>query len=238
MEPQIVVMDSGGVHNTDTQSMVRMQKSGNWKQQRIVCIIPSTEKIHTKVALSLWNLIFPPNNGVFKMAAIGLEVGVAYSHSIEWILNNQALSTWEYLLTIEHDNIPPADGVLKLLESIETHPEYTALSGLYWTKGEGGCSQIWGDITDPVVNYRPQVPKLDTLQECYGLGMGFCLWQLQKLKDPNLPKPLFRTKASITEGVGTQDLAFWGEARKHGHRCAVDTRVKVGHYEESRDIIW
>jgi hypothetical protein len=148
------------------------------------------------------------------------------------------LGTWEYLLTIEHDNVPPSDGLIKLLESIENHKEYTAISGLYWTKGEGGCAQIWGDINDPIVNYRPQIPKADSLQECYGLGMGFCLWQLQKLRDPNLPNPLFRTKASATEGVGTQDLSFWGEARKHGHRCAVDTRVKVGHYDSDRDLIW
>jgi hypothetical protein len=238
MEPQIIVMDNEGVHNTDTNALVRLKNSGNWKQQRVVCLIPATEKISTKVALSLWNIIFPPNNGVFRMAAVGMEVGVAYSHSIKWILDHPNLGTWEYLLTIEHDNVPPSDGLIKLLESIENHKEYTAISGLYWTKGEGGCAQIWGDINDPIVNYRPQIPKADSLQECYGLGMGFCLWQLQKLRDPNLPNPLFRTKASATEGVGTQDLSFWGEARKHGHRCAVDTRVKVGHYDSDRDLIW
>jgi hypothetical protein len=238
MNPQIVVMDQGGVHNADPAALARVKDSGNWKSQRIITLIPAAESIPTKVALSIWNLIYPPNNGQFKMAAIGLEVGVAYSQSIQWILAHPDLTKWEYLLTIEHDNMPPVDGVLKLLESMDQHPEYTALSGLYWTKGEGGVPQIWGDITDPVVNYRPQPPKPDTLHECYGLGMGFCLWQLQKLKDPKLPNPLFRTKASAAEGVGTQDLTFWSEARKHGHRCAVDTRVKVGHYDLARDLVW
>jgi hypothetical protein len=66
--------------------------------------------------------------------------------------------------------------------------------------------------------------------------MGFCLFRLQRLKDPRLPEVLFKTRTQ--GGVTTQDLYFWSEARKHGHRCAVDTRVRVGHYEVERDIVW
>ena len=41
---------------------------------------------------------------------------------------------------------------------MEDHPEFAAIGGLYFTKGPGGCSQIWGDIKDPILNFRPQVP--------------------------------------------------------------------------------
>ena len=200
-------------------------------------LIPSAAMIPAKVALSHWNLIFPPNQAVYRMLCLGLEVGDAYSQALELVLGHPELNQWEYLLTIEHDNIPPQDGLLKLIESMDKHPELACIGGLYWTKGEAGVPQIWGDPSDPVLNYRPQPPKPDCVQECCGTGMGFNLWRLKTFKDEKLKKPWFKTIASA-EGVGTQDLAFWTDARKHGYRCAVDTRVKVGHFDAASDICW
>jgi hypothetical protein len=62
--------------------------------------------------------------------------------------------------------------------------------------------------------------------------MGFTLFKLEMFKDEKLRRPLFKTISSQEEGVGTQDLYFWGDARKNGYRCAVDCDVKVGHYDQ------
>ena len=237
MQPQIVVPDAGQ-HNRDLAGATRrILTSGAWKKQRVVVVLPAGAMLPARTALALWNLVFPPNNGVYRMGALGMEVGEAYTQTYRWVLAHPELAQWEYLLTVEHDNLPPSDGVLRLIESMEAHPEYTAISGLYWTKGEGGVPQIWGDPEDPVLNFRPQAPKADTLQECCGIGMGFALWSLRLLRERRLPDPIFKTVAGAS-GMATQDLYFWGEARKHGHRCAVDTRVKVGHYDVERDIVW
>ena len=40
------------------------------------------------------------------------------------------------------------------------------------------------------------------------------------------------------QGIGTQDLYFWGDARKYGYRCAIDCNVKVGHYDYINDMMW
>ncbi len=53
------------------------------------------------------------------------------------------MKKWEYLLTLERDNAPPANGVVKLVEEMENHPEHACIGGFYFTKGEGGCAQIW-----------------------------------------------------------------------------------------------
>ena len=115
------------------------------------------------------------------------------------------------------------------------------IGGLYWTKGEGGVPQIWGDINDPVVNYRPQMPVPGELVECYGTGMGFNLWRMDMfreiVKNEKFPKPMFETKMG-PGGIGTQDLAFWAEARKWGFRCAIDCDVLVGHFDASTGIAW
>lgn len=238
MKPQLVTTDLGGLHNSDLdQTRARLIKGASWKRQRIVALIPAGESIPAKVAMALWSLAFPPNQGVVRLLAQGMEVGEAYSTAIEQVLAHPDLSQWEFLLTVEHDNLPPCDGVIKLIEQMEAHPELSCIGGLYFTKGEGGVAQIWGDPSDPIVNFRPQLPVPGQLVECVGTGMGFNLWRLSMFKDDRLKKPWFRTLAG-KEGCGTQDLVFWGDARKYGYRCAIDCAITVGHLDVENDTIW
>jgi hypothetical protein len=239
MEPQFVALDAGR-HNSNLEASAnRILEGGSWKHQRIVVIIPAASMMPTKAAMALWALAFPPNQAVYRIAALGMEVGEAYSNAIAGVLANPELSKWEYILTVEHDNIPPYDGVLKLLESMEKYPEYSAISGLYFTKGESGVCQVWGDCKDPNLNYRPQVPIPNSMMECCGLGMGFCLFRMSMFKDERIERPWFKTLTGIEgQGMATQDLFFWGKSRRYGHRCAVDTRVLVGHLDVSTDIVW
>jgi hypothetical protein len=178
------------------------------------------------------------------MLALGHEVGDAYSTAIKDILAHPDLSQWEYILTIESDNMPPGDGVVKLIKQMELHPEFACIGGLYWCKGYEGCAHIWGDVKDPIPNYRPQVPVPGQLVECYGTSMGFNIWRLSMFKDTRLRQPWFKTlDGSEGTGIGTQDLYFWGDARKYGYRCAVDCSVLVGHYDYDgkfgiKDFVW
>lgn len=238
MKPQLTIQDFAGSHNSDpAKTNARLLKGASWKKQRIVVILPAGDSIPAKVALSHWNLAFPPNNGVMRILAQGMEVGEAYTSAIDGVLTHDQIKDWEYLLTIEHDNMPSWDGVLRLCEAMEAHPEFACIGGLYFTKGEGGVAQIWGDINDPMPNFRPVPPDLSGgLVECYGTGMGFNMWRLSMFKDAKLRKPWFKTVT--TNGVGTQDLYFWLDARQHGYRCAVDCSIKVGHYDVKEDMTW
>ena len=237
MTPELVSYSFGRHNEWLELSTKRVDESAQWKKQRIVVILPAGPMISAKVALSHWNLIFPPNNGVARILALGQEVGEAYNNAIGEVLKHPDLSQWEYILTIEHDNVPPPDGVIRLVKAMDAHPEYACIGGLYWTKGEGGVPQIWGDPTDPVLNFRPRAPVAGEIVECCGTGMGFNLWRMSLFKDDKLRKPWFKTLAGA-EGLGTQDLYFWGDARKHGHRCAVDCSVLVGHYDTQTETCW
>lgn len=234
---QIIGIEQG-VHNSDLlKSRQRILQGGSWKKQRVIMLIPAANSIPTKVYLSHISLIFPPNQPSYRMAALGMEVGEAFSNSISEIINHPNLGEWEYLLTIEHDNIPPADGLINLIKRMEEHPEFACIGGLYFTKGENGVPQIWGDPKDGL-NFRPQAPDPNGgLVECNGTGMGFNLWRLKMFKDEKLRKPWFKTVADST-GVGTQDLYAWADFKKHGYRCAIDCGVKVGHYDIESDIVW
>lgn len=232
MRPQIIVPDYGK-HNKDIDATIkRVSESSAWKKLDTIMVIPSGGTVPVKAALSWLNLYAPPNNNFFRLPTIGavnLEVGEAFSQTIEFILAHEQLSKYKYILTVEHDNIVPPDGLIKLQQRMEDHPEYDCIGGLYYTKGEGGMPQIWGDPRDAVNNFRPQPPIPGELVECVGTGMGFNLWSMAMFKDPELPKPWFKT---IKEGgVMTQDLYFWSKARPLGYRCAVDCSVLVGHYD-------
>lgn len=213
-------------------------KGASWKKQRVIVIIPAGASIPAKVYLSHLNLGFPPNNGSMRILAQGMEVGEAYSNAIESILAHPELSKWEFILTLEHDNMPPPDGLIRLLEQMEAHPEYSCIGGLYFTKGLGGVAQIWGDPNDPITNFRPLPPDPNGgLVECCGTGMGFNVWRLKMFKDNRLRKPWFKTLKGA-EGFATQDLYAWADFRKHGYRCAIDCSIKVGHYSSEEDFVW
>jgi hypothetical protein len=122
---------------------------------------------------------------------------------------------------------------------MEAHPEFAGIGGLYFTKGEGGVPQIWGDPRDPLLNFRPQAPDPNGgLVECNGTGMGFNLWRLKLFKDPKLRRPWFKTADGCT-----QDLYFASDAKAHGYRFAVDCSILVGHYDlegkfGAPDFVW
>lgn len=237
MRPQLLIQDLAQGFNHGPENLSRLKAAKAWKRQRIVVLVPTSATLPAKVALSYWNLAFPPNNGVARLLAVGMEVGEAYSTGIEQVLAHPELSTWEYLLTLEHDNIPPADGVLRLLDRMEANPRFSCIGGLYFVKGHGAPAQIWGDPKDPVLNFRPQLPDPSGgLVECCGTGMGFNLWRLSMFKDKKLRRPWFVTQKK--QGIATQDLYAWTDLRKHGYRCAVDCSVKVGHYSLDDDIVW
>ena len=236
-EAKIIGYESG-LHNGDIQlSLNRLTKDSIYKDLSTIVIIPALNQVSTKAASSWWNLMFPPNQKVVKLFTQNMEVGEAYSQTIEQVLAHPDLSKFKYILTIEADNVVPPDGLVKLLAQMETHSEFACIGGLYWTKGYGGVPQIWGDIKDPVLNFKPMPPIPGQLVECCGTGMGFNVFRIEMFRDTRLRKPWFKTTASTTEGCYSQDLYAWSDLRKNGYRCAIDCSVLVGHVD-GEGFVW
>lgn len=236
-QPMIVGYDPG-FHNQQENTYERLVESGHYKDQSTIIIIPALNTVATKACSSWLNMYSPPNQKVVRLFAQNMEVGEAYSQTISMCLTHPELSKFKYVLTIEADNTVPPDGFIKLLKAMEAHPEYSCVGGLYYTKGEGGQPQLWGDPKDPILNFRPQLPRLGEVQEVCGTGMGFNMWRMDMFRDERLRKPWFKTTdGSGGQGIMTQDLYFWSDARKFGHRCAVDTTVLVGHVD-GNGFVW
>lgn len=241
MQPSIIIdAHTTGWHSTNG-SAERVIAEGLYKDSSTVCVVPTRGMIPWRVVQSWMGMATPMNQKFVRMGVVGHEVGAAYSQAVQHILDNPGLADFQFMLTLEEDNMPPADGLLKLVAAMHEHPEYAAIGGLYWTKGEGGQPMIYGNPTDVPLNFRPQPPVSDGLVECNGLGMGFTLFRLSMFKDERLERPWFQTVQRYEPNGAkayTQDLFFFENARKAGYRFACDCRVGVGHYDVNTDIVW
>lgn len=230
---------SYGIHNGHIEnSAARLLRGNTYKDLSTVWVTPTRGALKPRV-VSSWIALMRPMNQPFigPLFIEQDEVGVAYQKMFEMVLDHPELAKWKYILTVEEDNLPPQDGLLKLYESIEKG--FDCVAGLYWTKGEAGQPMIYGDPGVMPRNFVPQIPRPDVLQHCNGLGMGFNLWRIssfqKKLKE--MAKPWFKTVQEKGQQF-TQDLWFYNESAKHGYKVACDTRVKVGHLDASSGIVW
>ena len=241
----------------------------------LVCPTRSDGNLHGKVADAINNAIKPMNAPFFKfpfdsIRIGGHEVGRAYDCALANIAGNEGLRKWPFLLTAEHDNLPQPDGLLKLQAAMYANADYDedgriirdadtgilrfhflGIGGLYYTKSGPGFGEvmsqpmIYGHPQEVPVNFRPQLPIPDSLQECRGIAMGWSIWNLSALlNDKRLGPPYFETKNewNSASGVvmGTQDLTFCAKAGLLGYRFAVDTSCAVGHMdiETGSELVW
>ena len=169
-------MPEVGYHNKDLDtSVARLERSKSYRDLSTIIICPTRGQIPARVVQAWISMFRPMNQKVIgPIFAIGMEVGEAYNSLIEMILANPELSKYKYILSIEEDNAPPVDGLLKLYESMD---KYDVVGGLYWTKGEGGMSMAYGDPTVIPKNFIPQIPKTGEVMPVNGLGQGFNLYK-------------------------------------------------------------
>lgn len=235
-QAQIVMSSHEGYHNgSDFTS--RLIGARTYEDLSTIIVCPTRGVIPAKVVQNWMGLMNPMNQKLTRVFMIGLEVGEAYNQAISAILASPELSTWKYVLTIEEDNLLPPDAVLKLLESIK---DYDAVGALYWTKGPEGQPMCYGSPDVMPKNFIPQIPAIEALTPCNGLGMGCTLFRLEMFK--KMQAPWFETVQRYEPGTGvkcyTQDLHFFEEAGKQGFKFACDSRVKVGHYDAANDMVW
>lgn len=270
VQPKVMICGNTGYHNHDLDVAAERIKSAQaYKNLSTVIVTPTRGMIPALVVQSWMFLLGPPNAQIgrfftqteekFEIGTVfcqGFEVGDAYEAGLTTILNDSNMGKVKYILTLEDDNIPPHDGLLQLYENIcgcdvPCKEHFVVMGGLYWMKGEGGQPMVFGDPNhEPIfiageqfMDFSPQIPEKDAIQEVNGVGMGFTLFHsgLFQMED-ELPRPWFVTKQEghreDTVKAYTQDLFFMEKLRNLGYRIGVDTRVKVGHYDHETEMTW
>lgn len=256
--PDISTLDAKGIVGI-TDAVARVESAGlgfervehivgsTYKDSSTVIVIPSRGMIPERVVQSWLALLAPMNQKRAILFASGHEVGEAYNAMIANILANPELSKWKYVMTLEDDNIPPADAHIRLLETIEWG-KYDAVSGLYFTKGDYNMPMAYGNPDEykrtGVLEFKPRDVRsalaAGQIMPVCGIAMGCGLWRMDLFRE--IPPPWFVTVSDVIEGKGaqcfTQDLHACQKWIQMGKRFAVDMRVKVGHLDVASGIVF
>lgn len=225
-----------GEYNSNlADSASRIVKSNTFRELHTVWVTPTVNhRLDDQVVFQSWfSVTVPPNQKFARLCIANAEVGAAYNAAVELILKDS--TPWKYMLTVESDNLPPANGLMKLVESVD---KYDVISGLYWMKNQNvPVAHIYGDPEKPGT-WQPQVPLEDTVQPCNMVAMGFTLWNMDIFR--KMPKPWFKSSDSTDDQHYTQDGYFFQKAHDLGLnlRVACDTRVKVGHIDFETRKVW
>jgi SAM-dependent methyltransferase len=129
---------------------------------------------------------------------------------------------WDYLCFIDHDNILPPDGIIKLWRY-----NLPVVGGLYFERGYPHLPLLYtfnpttGDIT-VALDY----PK--GLVRCDVLGMGCSLWKTEVFK--KFPSPWFTyERPDGGSAYGTEDISIFRRLKALGIPVHVDTNLTIGH---------
>jgi hypothetical protein len=217
-----------------------------FKPAHHVVIVPTRGAVHWKVISAWQNMIPPMNQKRAWFYAAGFEVGDAYNNVVDQVISHPDLSTWQYVFTLEDDNLPPPNAFQLLHETmVETGAD--AVSGLYFTKGDVNMPMAYGDIDTLARTGAMDFAPIDVREkvrdghvvEVNGIGMGCALWKMELFQ--YFKKPWFNTLNDVYYGrpaCYTQDLQFCERARRMGRRFFVDCRVKVGHLDVQTGIVY
>lgn len=229
-----------GIHNGNLDATrKRIEKSKQYQDLSTIIITPCYDAIHWRVVQNWMGILKPMNQKCIHLFASNMEVGAAYSETIEMILQHPELSTFRFVATLEHDNLVDPDLLLKIYPDME---EYDAIGSLYFTKGEGGLPMCYGKPDVMPVNFIPFMPEQNAVTTCRGLGMGATVFKMSMLKDKRLPRPLFKTVQEYNAGQGsacfTQDLKFFHDAGMLGYKFGCTTKTLTGHFDSNTNIVW
>ena len=234
----IIDGDTKGVNNDNLEAALeRVEKSKMYEDLSTVIICPTRGLFPTRVVQSWMKLMRPMNNNVYgPIFAESMKVDAAYNALIKYVLEHPVLGKCKYILTIEEDNLPPADGLVRLYENMD---KYDAIGGLYWSRSDDGFPMIFGDVAEGN-KFNPLKPEPNTIQECNGLGMGFTLFKMDMFR--KIQEPWFKNLQEVTlDGEAqslSQDLYFFYVAKGYGYKFACDTRVLVGHYDKGTNKVY
>lgn len=201
--------------------------------------IPTLGSVSMRWALCYAHLVTPMNSRSPRFVEEGLEVGLARNAIAAKALADAAKPT--HLLFLDDDVLFAPQVLVQLLSH-----DLPIVSGVYYSKGDGGEPLIFDEPGCGTLPYRPG----GGLLECWGHGMGLCLIRTDLLADVrdklDLPRDSrgnpewFRTAGDSPddEGQWTEDLWFCRLLHEAGHRTFVDQdpRAFGWHYDGSAKV--
>lgn len=223
------------LRQANPETPVEVIRGASYRDSRTVIVCPTRGLVHHQVMASFIALQRPMNTGIGWLLNAGDEISKAYNNLFRTVINDPAVSSFPFILTLEDDMLIPSDAHLRLLHAMHEHPEYAAISGLYYQKAKGGMPLVLGDPAnfDGVSrsDFQPRPPEPGKLLEVNAIPMGCALWRVEPFR--KMEYPYF-----VPDGLG-QDLEVCRRLKvEQGARFAVDCDLRVGHLDVRTGVVW
>ena len=196
-------------------------KIDTFKRPSFVIALVTLGMVPVEFLNAMLTLQSPMNSQVYYMATKGMEIGVARCSIVADVLAMSRPPT--YILWLSDDDIPPADGLIKLWVEAENN-KWDVITSLVHLKSDPP-EQVLVPLTEQPWENGDVVPAL-----IGNLGFGLTRTDLFS----RLPAPWFRT-GFTTDGRTmkgfTEDTHFFSLCENVGAKVSVHTGVKSGHLD-------
>jgi hypothetical protein len=222
---------------------------GSHQRCHIMVCIPTMGTVSINFMVGFGRMQMPINGQVFQHIVQGHEVGVARNMCVQYLMNLKKEDRPRYLFFLGDDMIAPWDGFVKLYEEAEKG-KWDCLTGLYFWKGEPPTSLTWrhNHIGRLIPGEHFQIGEVIDVDLT---GVDFTLIKTSLLE--KMEPPWFKTGPSLRANIPiaiepyinpgsvimhTEDVYFYGKARKMEAKIGVHTDVRVAHFDHRSGAIY
>ena len=232
-----------------TDTKVEDIEIGSHQRCHIMVAIPTLGTVPIEFVMGFGRLQMPINGQVFQHIVKGFEVGEARNRCVKDLLTIAKKDRPKWLFFYGDDMVPSYDGFVKLYEEASQN-HWDCLTGLYFWKGEPPTPLTWRD--NHVGRLIPGKDfKVGEVIEVDLTGLDFTLIRTELLE--RMDPPWFKTGPSLRKDIPqaieqyinnesivqhTEDVWFYGKAKKLGARIGVHTGVRVGHFDHRSGLFY
>lgn len=179
------------------------------------------------------------------------EVGKARNEAAQFVMSMPKDHRPKYLFFFGDDMIAPWDGLVRLYEEAEAN-HWDVLTGLYYWKGEPPTPLTWRN--DKIGRLIPGRDfKVGDVISVDMTGLDFTLIRVSLLEAMDDGNDFFRTGPSIRKNIPkevdeytsteavichTEDVWFYGKARKLGAKIGVHSGIRIPHLDVRTGMVY
>lgn len=222
---------------------------GSHQRCQIMTNIITLGVVPIEFVVGFGRLQMPINGQVFQHIVKGFEVGRARNQCVENVLKIPKGDRPKWMFFYGDDMIPAYDGFVRLYEEA-TQNNWDCLTGLYFWKGEPPTPLTWRD--DHIGRLLPgRDYKIGDVITVDLTGLDFTLIKTSLLEE--MDGPWFKTGPSLRGEMPqalshyanpesivlhTEDVWFYGKAKRLGAKIGVHTGVRVAHIDVKSGMIY
>jgi hypothetical protein len=118
-------------------SALKTSADDSFRDRSVVTLYATRGMVPIEAAIAWMRISYPMNEKRSFIHRKKQEVASAYNWMVEACINPKStVTSYKYLLTLEEDNIPPHDGLLKLFQTISTCPDCQKPVGLRYNEAD------------------------------------------------------------------------------------------------------